>query len=279
LAGVGEVVVAGFKNRFVSWGPDASGIYDIDSTLLHSSPSALWWYAGGDQPVFYDTTVQFSNGQQIDISKEGAAKLYRPQLINFHDDPPAYPSLARIDGLFSLALGDGNSHGDMRFSLLVSSKYSGRADFTQLVKRDAVNGNGQSRSTGGNFWLDTSRFYLVRSSDPEAPRSVPAGGNLPLYFTDNPYFPVGHSLAYGNTTTIVDDFETYIMFRPDKGSPRDNIYVCLGRILWSWSASASWHLISLPDGGMWQIDSGGASRPTPPDDSDNIPTWLHTYEP
>jgi hypothetical protein len=66
-----------------------------------------------------------------------------------------------IDGTLSLALGDESENGSMSYLINVSSQYSGKADFTQLINRDAANGD-RTDSTSGQYWLDNTVFIYLK---------------------------------------------------------------------------------------------------------------------
>jgi len=61
------------------------------------------------------------------------------------------------------------------------------------------------------------------------------------------------------------------MFRPDNGTSGNNIYVPLGKIVWSWSASTTY------SGGAWPPPTAAISRPTAPDGGYEFPKWSQVY--
>ena len=259
-----------------SWIPpvtsDGSEFPHISPSISTNNPMPAWWYSNGNKHVFCATTNQFSNGQIVTLTLLGDISMYRPDIVDFIDGPPSYATnCVDSDHTLYLQLGDCNGHGEMKFQVALLSKYAGRTDYTQLIKRSAANGF-QTDTTSGDFWLDTSLFYLTRSFNPDVPFQVrPNRVNHRLQFSDNPGFQDEWSV-FNYTTSIVDTFEDYVMFRPNAGNPDANIYVCLGKTTWSWSA---WTTYSVWGG--WSVPSFSITRPSWPDDSNDFPTWLHIY--
>jgi hypothetical protein len=266
-----------YANKILPGTGDASDLYLLDGDKLKANPTSLWWYNGGEKRLWCDASPVFSNGQSVTLSESGSVSLYRPRITDFKYGPPDYttPSInnALDQGTLYLQVGDGNGHGDMQFRTEILSKYSGKADYTQLVKRVASNGS-DSHTTCGVYYLDSYRFYNVLSNDPESPRAVAA--NQPvrhLVIADSPGFQ-DHWVPWWYTTAVNDHFETYIMFRPDNGNPASNIYVSLGKLTWSWNGSTTYTV-----GTGWSQPIGTVVGPDPgPDDSFfEPPTWIHTY--
>ena len=79
----------------------------------------------------------------------------------------------------------------------------------------------------------------------------PYKGDIPIspdarcsvLFDDAPRFQGKYSIA------IDLGYKTYLTFRPNTGTPSDNIRVTLGRVEWSWTAGAyydgAWHMNSV----------------------------------
>ncbi|HEY3762225.1 MAG TPA: hypothetical protein VGN23_10815 [Verrucomicrobiae bacterium] len=194
--------------------------------------------------------------------------IYRPS-VTFADDPPSWVTNAVIDGTLSLALGDESENGSMSYLVNVSSQYSGRTDFTQLINRDAANGD-TTDTTSDQYWMDNTRFYLSQTNIDSLYTVLPSNAR-PLSFIDGPSFSLAHSLIGGNITSIVDYFEDYVMFRPDNGNVDNNIYVPIGKIIWSWSASTTY------SGGSWSTPTGSITRPSIPDVGYQFPKWSQVY--
>jgi len=257
-----------FGNDFLSTAsPDGSSQLYINTALLTNSSARLWWYSGGAKRVWCIATVQLPSGHSVQVESQAAVSIYRPVIDDFIDSPPAFATNAIVDGVFSLSLGNGNV-GDMEYEVDILSKYAGRADITQLVNRQAANGNTSSSTSG--FWLDNFRFIIVQSNDPDAARQVRAGTDARLLFGDGPYFPLAHS-AFNDITSIVDSFQDYVIFRPDAGNAQSNIYVCLGTNSWSWSAATTY------SNSQWSVPTFFVTRPIRPDASNLSPIWPRTY--
>jgi hypothetical protein len=173
----------------------------------------------------------------------------------------------------------------MNYRLFVFSKYNGKADITQFINRYAYNGSVSSSpsTTHGQFYLDNNRFFLVLSSDPDSPHNVRSYVTKELDFADSPSWQRIATVLGGYTTSIADQFQDYVVFRPNAGTPSDNIYVCLGvvtsgqlninneNVSWAWSASTTWY----PTG--WSTPVGPVTRPTDHDDSYDFHQWPATY--
>ena len=76
-----------------------------------------------------------------------------------------------------------------------------------------------------------------------------------------------------DTATIFDQFEFYVVFRPDTGVAAENFYVSLGEGAWSWTATTTW------DGTVWSNPNHSVSRPTFLPNSDRLPEWPNVYGP
>jgi hypothetical protein len=262
-----------YVNQIVNQGTNQSLLETINVGLETNNPTSLWWYGGGVKLAGCNLTLSTTNGQPIrTIYPNGFVSIYRPT-ITFTDSPPSWVTNVVVDGTFSLSLGNGNI-GGMNYEVNVFSKYSGKADFTQLIDRSAANGN-TSDSTSGQYWMDNHRFYSSQFDGTNGGFQINSNQARPLFFTDGPHFELAHS-AFSSITSIYDQFEDYVIFRPDAGNPNNNIYVTLGVVSggipsWSWSASTTY------SSGTWSTPSSSITRPTNPDTSDNFPTWLQTY--
>lgn len=254
----------------------ASPLYSININLLTNNPTApVWFYEkAGAKYVGGTWTNTFSNGQSLVQERHGNINVYRPSIVNFSDGPTAYPTNASDLGILYLQLGDSNAHGDMEFEVDVFSKYSGRSDFTQLVNRYGVNGSLTSSpyTTYGYFDLDNNVYYLNQTSDPNGAYTVQANVIFRhLLFSDNPGIQLVATLLGGYTTSANDQFQDYVMFRPDAGNASDNIYVCLGKSTWKWNATTTY------TSGVWPLPRGSVTRPASVDNSYGLPTWPGTY--
>jgi hypothetical protein len=255
--------------------------YDIDppfctyyqqSTWPLTQPeTGAWWVTGGPKSITCFPTLSFTNGQIASFSAHGNFDMLRPLVSNFVDNPPSYAT--NVNGW--LQLGDDNSNGEMSYQINVLSAVSGRADITQLINRDAANGSITSQGTGGTYWLDSYRFYKVSDNDPGVPAQVSANIEREFIFSDNPGIVEISSIFTANVH-IADQFQDYIVFRPDSGIATNNIYVTLG-VVRSGQPSWGWAAASTYSGGTWSTPTNSVTRPDWPDDSDTFPTWIHLF--
>jgi hypothetical protein len=248
----------------------ASTSYSLDISVLTNSTAPIWWCTGGYKYIFCKATVQLPNGQTAVIQGEGNVAVDSPVISDFEDEPPSWVTNATVDSTYSLALGDGNSHGDMNYKVSVLSTNAGQIGIVQLINRSASNGSfgSGSLSTAGQFWLDGSYPYLTSG--------VTLHGESAISFADNPYIAnIASGLAL--TTSCTDQFRDYVVFRPTVGGVNNNIWVTLGVVSggnpsWGWSGSTTWHVTS------WSTPTGSITRPTIPNNSDAFPIWPNTYQ-
>ena len=270
-----------FVNETNQANANSSVNYTHDPVLLQNAViTNCWWVTGGfNPPATYAASVTctllFTNGNAPQkIQGYGLFSMYRPSIVFFTNGPPAYATNIIVAGTPYLSLGDGNSHGDMQFTVWILSKFDGRTDFTQLINRYAYNGSLLStKTTHGAYYLDNFVYYLNGVNNPNNSYSVTAGViNKRLIFSDSPQMQEYSSLLGGSTTSIIDTFKDYVMFRPNSGNPNSNIYVVLGMTSWGWSASSTY------SGGSWSVPT--APTPTSPsgfDNSNNFPSWPQIY--
>jgi hypothetical protein len=180
------------------------------------------------------------------------------------------------NGTQYLGLGDQNNYGAMTYDVFIltnypsSAHYAGSADITQLINRSATNAF-NSYTTGNQYFLDTEPFYTTHAASPN--NVPPVSSAVPLPFSDGPSYEEKYSiLLQWFTTSVSDQFQDFIMFRPNNGQPASNIYVPLGEITWSWSATNRtvynfWPPIPLVS---------TVIRPTVIG-STNFPQWTHVW--
>jgi hypothetical protein len=216
--------------------------------------------------------LQFSNGQTVSIARLGQFDIYRPTISGFQSSPPYYAALVPTNSPNKLQLGDNSGNGKMLYGLNVNSiaPFSGSANIVQLVNdscavANTCSGGGSQVTTSGQFWLDNSDPYF-RSG---FPIFSPSYFNY-IQFFDQPSF--GLNYIFGtypeNLCSINDSFEDYVVFMPNGAN---SIYVTLGRVFWSWSASTSKSTCLW--GGTLANPTYQVTGPSSPDDSDEFPTW------
>lgn len=238
--------------------------YRLNPALLANLTTSCWYVNEPGGTASIGMNLQFPNGQTVSIAAKGDFTIYRPTISCFQPSPPYYAALVPSGSPNQLRLGDDNQNGAMAYSLNVNSiaPFSGDANIVQLVNASrAVSGSygGQQSTTGGAFWLDNTLFY-ISGANPVNPPSIPYAY---LLLTDMP----GYGLNFWtgvNLCSIADSFKDYVVFKPNGSG---NIYVTLGRVLWSWSASTS------KVNGVWSNPTYQVIGPSSPDDSDEFPQW------
>ena len=245
---------------------DASSAVVYTNFPTTNSNVIFYWVDGASNRVVQcSATVQGKT-----ITGQAMFNIYRPS-VTFTDSPPSWATNDIVDGTLSLVLGagdGGNGQGSMSYRIDVSSAYLGRVDYTQLIKRSAANGN-TSDNTSGQYWMDNTRFYMSQNNNGGFPISTNSAYSLS--FNDGPSFALAHSI-FNSTTSIFDQFEDYIIFRPKIGNENNNIYVPIGKITWSWSAATTY------SGGAWSTPTYSITRPSTPDGSNEFPQWPQTYK-
>jgi hypothetical protein len=219
----------------------------------------FYWVDGGTKEVSCKVVVA-----GVEYSGRTGFVVQRPT-VTFTDEPPSFATNDVIAGTPSLSLGTESGFGGMSFRIDILSANAGRVDLTQLINRSAANGN-TSDTTGGKYWLDNMLFYMVRDNDPEKTSRIFANTAKPLIYFDGPAYELAHSI-FNSSTTIFDQFKTYVMFRPDAGYANNNIFVPLGKIVWAWSAATTY------SGGSWSIPTYFVTRPSFTAASLEFPQW------
>jgi hypothetical protein len=172
--------------------------------------------------------VTFNNNQQIVVNRKGYFDIFRPSLSNFASYPPFQPVK---DGLYlQLGFGTGGStnSGNMSFSALISSQYSGRADFTQLITGSYTNGTSVTGPRNG-FQLDNDPF-VTGGNAPGYAIAANASTNV-IFLSDAPGVQLDGSPSAMNLS-----YHSYARFIPDGVS---NIVVTLGVVNWSVNTATS----------------------------------------
>ena len=228
----------------------------INSALLTNSLTPVWWYSGGYKYNWCHATNTFPNGQMLTLTGHGDVSIYQPS-VRFQAGSPAYPML--YNGY--LELGDeGLSQGNMTFACAITSKndFPGVANWTQL-NNCAVTGVSLAPTTSGQFWLDNAQFYNTVSNKLNGlPDNTPITPKGTILFADAP----GVS-DVGGWLSITDQFQTYLMFKPNP--QESSIWVPLGLATWDWSATESSYTLSATN----VIQASYIN-------SNTFPQWLHT---
>lgn len=113
----------------------------------------------------------------------------------------------------------------------------------------------------------TKRGFIKLDDDPDSTPIVGPPKALRLLFSDNPGIDL--DCAAAATVSITDDFQTFVMFRPHRGSPSENTFVTLGIVTWGWTATACNPFPVLP---RWSISASNVTYPSF-DNGDVFPEW------
>jgi hypothetical protein len=130
----------------------------------------------------------------------------------------------------------------MRPSVTVSSDFRGVASITQTI-------NGKYTQNYHMAWpykddvMDTDGKYYRDGSEIYASSPIMENDPLNLSFSDCPQSEVDNVYPYN--IRIKADFLDYVRFRPNAGTPANNIYVTLATFTWS-----MWGEYWTQDGGL-----------------------------
>jgi hypothetical protein len=216
--------------------------YQQQDWPLFQPETGAWWISGGIKLVSCYPTLTLNTGQKASLTVRGQFNVYRPgggAVVTFPGqvglESPVYLEDRLVD-----------------FDGHVQSDYPGEANWTQLVNRDCQQAFYIETGTWGHFWLDTSLFYNVDSTQ------VGPGIDLPVPLADSP------DVVIDIHVSNIDAFKTYLRFRPT-GS--DSIWVTLGREEWGWHGTAYVGLLT---------DDHGITAPqyTP---TDEFPEWSSVF--
>lgn len=264
-----EWLAAGtFCNYVENWPHDAKK-YLIDWQLTYQTNSHLWWLNSGPKGVACVWNMTFTNGQTVSVKEFGKTFVHTPKFIRLESTAPYFPWISRdltTAGKPWLQLGGevATEGGSMNFLAYVVSDYGGTIRWTQLINQYRYRDDGPTgswtESTDGKFEVDAGEFYVPQTCSTDL---TPGQTNW-LSFADGPGNPVGYSLAESH-----DIFKTYLRFRPNGD---DSIWVTLGRVDWSWQATASCPTGSPLSWENWSITSSNITGPVYFDDT-TIPFW------
>jgi hypothetical protein len=263
---------------------DANGCeeYNIAPIPAMSNPTTAWFYNQQTQDATANLGMycKFNNGQSVYLVRQGMFNVYRPTISNFQTNGFTYfAALVPTNYPNELQLGDNSGNGAMKYGLNVSSKapFSGVANVVQLINASRSLANsygGFQQTTGDQFWLDNGDHYF--ESDFQLSSATVTPYSNYISFLDQPgyglNFPAdilnsGFGAFPANLCSINDSFKDYFVFKPDGDG---SIYVTLGRVTWSWSASTSYI------NGTWSSPTYQINGPSKPDDSNEFPMWPNT---
>ena len=258
--------------------------YDVDSSLLKEWTTSCWFVNGPQAaalPVRFGSLLTFRSGSCDFVYALGDLHLYRPQIIDWTSQAAPVVSVSKDrntppGGMLMLQVGDGldQSH-EINFSCKIRTRYAGRGDITQLVRRQAASGS-YKYGTSRTYMLDTVRFYLSQTDDPQSVMPLYSYNEKPQTwqlrnertFNDSPGVP-----AYPNFVECYDSFVIYHVFRPDRQCTTENIYVTLGVDSWAWAGRAMYY------SDQWDLleSESYVLQPNGPGNEDEFPVWEDIY--
>ncbi len=260
-----------FVNYIENWPAEAKK-YLIEWALTYQKDTHAWWVTGGDKRLGSEWDITFKNGQKAKVTGWGQMNMHRPEVVSFTNGAPYFPWITKDKATLGrpwLQLGGeyASEGGDMDFTAGVKSDFQGTIRWTQLINqyrhRDEYPTGSWTKTSGGQFWADGGEFY---APDVLSTELAPGVANQ-LTFADGPGNPVGISLTESH-----DIFKTYLRFKP---TGDDSIWVTLGRVDWSWEATAI-NLLGYPYHNIpesWSITDTNILGPDFFDDT-TFPFWL-----
>jgi hypothetical protein len=256
------------NDRFNPVAPDGSADPTINAALLTQQTTPVWWFSGGNKPIWCKATVTLPNGQTATIVGEGNVSVYTPTITSL---VPATNTEVILDtnnlSDIYLGVGQNNTSGinDMEWHLYVniSTNFHGHGTYVQLINRNfswnQLLGLPYSDSTSGAYWLDTQ--YPYGASGPFDTGHTLT--NEDWNFSDGPNI-IGPLHSYANCT---DSFKTYVCFQPTGSG---SIPVTIGRVDWGWQGNA------VLSGGVWSLTTNNIVTPTLHTDN-SFPQWQYTH--
>ena len=239
---------ATFVNQQTNYSPTCT-TYVLNNNLVAANPMPCWFVTGGGGACSFRETLNFPNGQIVNLAASGNFTVYRPSVILFTNYPPFTPVVTNGwlelgDDTF-LSSSANNYNGIMNFIATVkSTNFPGDVEWTQLNDRLVLNVIGQSTL---GYELDNDECFSG---------TVLVNPANSINFVDCP----GIATSYSAYLNIVDQYNTYLRFTPNTPG---SIWVTLGIVDWGWSAE----------------ELGGAIINTPVvippayTDSDVFPVW------
>jgi hypothetical protein len=212
----------------------------VDEKLLRQETTSAWWVTGQfgyeHKGALVDMDLSFDNGQSARVTGRGLFGMHRPTIATI--PPPWYSDPRHASLHYDLWTELRLDSQPLQVELRVTSRHSGYAKYVQLINADtSSDAPPYWRKTHGEYWLDnTDPYGDLYTISPNEAAHVP--------FEDGPSFPGGSWIS------INESFKAYCQFRPNDGDPNQNIWITLGRVDWSWTASAA----RGEDGGWSEYD-------------------------
>ena len=244
--------------------PNSAGCvtYENRPDLWRVAQPYAWWISGGNKNAKLDLALNFDNGQSAKVQAKGKFNMLKPRVTRVLPAPP-FGGVIDTSGVPLLWLND----GAMDFRVYITKTYPGKFGVTQLV-----NYYSQTiiippsvfiwHSTYGDFYLDKREYYetpidiVLESFPSEEEYSTPTK----VYDTPGQYLALVLGSYNGN-------WKDYVRFTP---AGAGSIPITLGRIEWSWAATAE-----MTNGFQWIKSADGMDGPTLHED-DSFPGWTTT---
>ncbi len=243
-----------FDGTYMNYATQSCTTCSIDysnlSDLLKKEITANWWVTGKfSPPADYSAEVEekltFTNGQKAKIVANGRFGMHRPRLTNYRLPVDPLSASVRHGHIY----GETNALNDIlvadrpaEYLVDVDSLFDGSAGITQLWNGYATNAS-SGINTFGTIQLDNQEFYMNTLISVQA-----------QFIANEIYFQDGPGLDCIGNTFLQVDFTDYGRFRPDAGTPDENIYVTLGIVNWDVHASTA----------LTQVSGQAFSDYTPP---------------
>ena len=217
--------------------------YQIDSTLLQSTnQTSCWFVDGSGGQVLVGMNIQFNNGQNLTIAADGNFTVYRP-IVTCPVAPTYMQTIIPVFANPWLELGNasqygGDDVGTASFNAKIQStnNFTGLANWTQLIERSVTL---PFIGTGLGYDLDTQTLYNDNNSTVQSVNNHQPSAGVPIY--DSP----GVDTKYITwSITIQDDFNTFLVFKPDPQN--SSIWVTLGCVTWGWGGTEANSVLTSP---------------------------------
>jgi hypothetical protein len=250
-----------FVNRIGRGLPDTSETYYVDQSRLRQYAPSLWWTTGRfnyqHKAALVDVDLRFNNGQSSRVTGRGLLGVHRPQAwlkqINLYGTA-TFMIFENWVG-YSIKIGDMNQNQCMAFNCQAASDFAGDAEYTQIVSLSSPSRSCQNALDAKEFYNDGAR--INKNLDPQ--------GNVnTLELRDGP-----ESGSTSSPNYLVGSFATYFRFRPEAGSPGDNIYVTLGILRWTIDGEAQ--------ADPWRLTRNIVISPSAFEDSSEFPSWSSVF--
>lgn len=243
-------------------GPDCEA-YFIHDPLLRQDSTGAWWYDKGINSAGCTMSLEFKNGQTVQVLRIGKFEVKRPTASLQPPETAAY-FVVRDLGFWiigrrsHLSLGDDQTGaGAMRFGAQVTSDlFSGQAAWTQLVTVDSS--LAYCSHCLDNVEFEGQSFVASEKYKSEHPE---------LNFENTSVLEDQPGQKYYSVNRLQMSFTCYLRFKPTGG-----IWVTLGVTSWNIHGEAKY---SSTTG--WSLIQNTINPPTTLTDSTAFPFWTEVF--